>query len=319
MQRYIARRIVSALPVLLIVSMLAFGGMELVPGGPIYAYLGANPEGASLSGAQLQEIKHQYGLDQSLPVRYVRWLDRAVHWDFGASIRTKQPVTKAIGERLSVSLWLSGITFVVHIIVGLSLGVLAGIKRGSKVDFGATSLAVLGSATPSFWLAILLIVVFAVHLGWFPASGWVDPLKTPSDAFKHLVLPVLSLGVFGSATVMRQTRSAVVEVMSEDYIRTARAKGAAERLVIWRHALKNSLLPVVTVMAWLLAGLVSGSVLIERVFALPGIGRLAVDATSGDDYPVIQGIVLLSATAIIFANLLADVTYTLLDPRIRPK
>jgi len=229
MQRYIARRIVSALPVLLIVSMLAFGGMELVPGGPIYAYLGANPEGASLSGAQLQEIKHQYGLDQSLPVRYVRWLDRAVHWDFGASIRTKQPVTKAIGERLSVSLWLSGITFVVHIIVGLSLGVLAGIKRGSKVDFGATSLAVLGSATPSFWLAILLIVVFAVHLGWFPASGWVDPLKTPSDAFKHLVLPVLSLGVFGSATVMRQTRSAVVEVMSEDYIRTARAKGAAER------------------------------------------------------------------------------------------
>jgi peptide/nickel transport system permease protein len=318
-QRYIVRRLLSAIPVLLIVSALAFGGMELVPGGPIYAYLGASPESAALTGAQLQELKHQYGLDQPLPIRYVRWLDRAVQGDFGASIRTKQPVLTAIGERLSVTLWLSGITFVLHIIVGLSLGVVAGVKRGGKTDFSATTLAVLGSATPSFWLAIMLIIIFSVHLGWFPASGWVDPSADPLGALKHLVLPVVSLGVFGSATVMRQTRSAVVEVMSEDYVRTARAKGVAERMVLWRHVLKNSLMPVATVVAWLLAGLVSGSVLIERVFALPGVGRLALDATTSDDYPVIQGIVLMSAIAIILANLLADLAYTLLDPRVRLK
>jgi len=316
MARYIVRRILASIPVVVLVSMLAFLGQSLIPGDPVLAVLGAD-QAESLTPEVLQAKKHELGLDRPLPIQYVKYVQRLVQGDFGKSFRTREPVTKTIARRLSVSVKLNLITFTINTTMAIFLGTLAALYRGSMIDFVATSWAVLGVATPGFWLAILLILVFSVQLGWLPASGWVDPIKDPVNGAEHLVLPVLSLGLFGSATIMRQTRSALLEVLRQDYITTARSKGLAGRSVILRHALKNAMLPVITIIGLSLASLIGGSVLIERVFAIPGVGRLALDATQSRDYPVVQAIVLMAAGAIIVANLLTDLAYAFLDPRIR--
>ena len=319
MNAYIARRLLSAIPVVLLVSMLTFAGQALIPGDPVLAIIGANEAGelASLGPEFIEAKRHELGLDQPLPVQYAKYMQRVIQGDFGKSFRTGEPVTETIGSRLSVSVKLNLITFVMNTAIALVLGILAALYRGSLIDFMATSWAVLGVATPGFWLAILLILLFSVQLGWLPAAGWVDPFDDPVDSARHLVLPVLALGLFGSATIMRQTRSALLEVLRQDYIVTARAKGLSGRVVILTHALKNAMLPVVTIIGLSLAGLLGGTVLIERVFAIPGVGRLALDATNSRDYPVIQAIVLMSALAIVAANLITDILYARLDPRIR--
>jgi peptide/nickel transport system permease protein len=316
---YIVRRLLASIPVIILVSMLTFLGQSLIPGDPILAVIGADEAGAlgDLGPEVLEAKRHELGLDQPLPAQYVKYVARVAQGDFGKSFRTRQPVLDTIGDRLAVSIKLNIITFTLNTTLAIALGTVAALYRGSIVDFLATGWAVLGVATPGFWLAILLILVFSVQLGWLPASGWVDPLEDPVEGAKHLVLPVLALGLFGSATIMRQTRSALLEVLRQDYIVTARSKGLAGRVVILRHALKNAMLPVVTVVGLSLAGLLGGTVLIERVFAIPGVGRLALDATNSRDYPVIQAIVLLAAFSIIIANLLTDLMYAYLDPRIR--
>jgi peptide/nickel transport system permease protein len=316
---YIVRRLLASIPVIILVSMLTFLGQSLIPGDPILAVIGADEAGAlgDLGPEVLEAKRHELGLDQPLPAQYVKYVARVAQGDFGKSFRTRQPVLDTIGDRLAVSIKLNIITFTLNTTLAIALGTVAALYRGSIVDFLATGWAVLGVATPGFWLAILLILVFSVQLGWLPASGWVDPLEDPVEGAKHLVLPVLALGLFGSATIMRQTRSALLEVLRQDYIVTARSKGLAGRVVILRHALKNAMLPVATVVGLSLAGLLGGTVLIERVFAIPGVGRLALDATNSRDYPVIQAIVLLAAFSIIIANLLTDLMYAYLDPRIR--
>jgi len=316
MRGYILRRLLTAIPVIFLVSMLTFIGQKLLPGDPLLAIIGADQE-SGLTAADLKGLRHDYGLDQPIFVQYAKYLGRAAHGDFGKSFRTKLPVTDTIRQRLSVSVKLASITFVIHIVLAVTLGIIAALYAGTMIDLLATGWAVLGVATPGFWLAIILIILFSVKLNWLPASGWVDPFVHPAEGIKHLVMPVIALGIFGSATIMRQTRSALLEVLRQDYVTTARAKGLSERVVIMRHALKNGMLPIMTLLGLSLAGLIGGSVLIERVFAIPGVGRLALDSTQNRDYPVVEGIVLMSATAIVLANLFTDIMYAWLDPRIR--
>ena len=316
MKRYIARRLVSLIPIMVLVSMFTFLGQQLVPGDPINTIIGTSEE-RQLDPQIIQEIRREYGLDQPIPIQYVKSMWKVMHGDFGRSFQTKQPVTGEISARLPITLTLGVTTLLLNTSIALVLGTLAGVHRGTIMDFLATSWAVLGAALPGFWVAIVLIIVFAANLGWLPASGWVSPYQHPVAGIRHMLLPVIALGLFGSAAIMRQTRSSLVEVLNQDYIRTARAKGLKERTVVTRHALKNGLIPVVTVLGFSLAHVIGGSVLIERVFALPGVGRLALDATNNRDYPVVQAIVLMSAAAVVFANLVSDVMYFYLDPRIR--
>jgi peptide/nickel transport system permease protein len=316
MRGYILRRLLTAIPVIFLVSMLTFIGQKLLPGDPLLAIIGADQE-SGLTAADLKGLRHDYGLDQPIFVQYAKYLNKAAHGDFGKSFRTKLPVTDTIRQRLSVSVKLASITFVIHIVLAVTLGIIAALYAGTIIDLLATGWAVLGVATPGFWLAIILIILFSVKLNWLPASGWVDPFVHPVDGIKHLVMPVIALEIFGSATIMRQTRSALLEALRQDYVTTARAKRLPERVVIVRHALKNGMLPIMTLLGLSLAGLIGGSVLIERVFAIPGVGRLALDSTQNRDYPVVEGIVLMSATAIVLANLFTDIMYAWLDPRIR--
>ena len=318
MLRFIARRSLTAVPVLIIVSMMTYAGLELAPGDPIDAYIG-NPAltVVDFDDEDIARLKREYGLDGPIHIRYLNHMGRILHGDFGRSLTSNLPVTEAIKQRLSVSLWLSGVTLLMSIAVGVTLGALAGVRPGSKTDLATTFIAVSGVAAPSFWIAIFLILIFSVNLGWLPASGWSDPLDDPSGAIKHMILPVMTLGLAGTAAIMRQTRSAVVEVMAQDFIRTALAKGLTNRTVVLRHALKNAMLPVVTIMGLQVSVLFGGSVLIERVFAIPGVGRLALDATNNSDFPLLQGIVLVVTVAVIAGNLLADLAYAILDPRIR--
>ncbi len=314
MWRLVVRRSLLALPVLWIVSFVSFVGMELVPGDTLSTFFGQ--EQVDITQEQLEALEHEFGLDRPLLVRYGSWLTDVFQGELGTSLSSGRPVGEIIPDKLFVSIWITSTTLVLNIVIGVVLGGIAGVNAGGKFDLIATFLATWGIATPNFWVAILLIIVFSLYLDLLPASGWVSPMDDPVDAAKHLILPILSLGLLGSASVMRQTRSSMIEVLSQDYVRTARAKGLTERAVVIRHAMRNAMIPVVTVATLQLSFLVGGSVLIEQVFALPGLGRLAVTSVQGKDYPVIQMIVLMAATAIVISNLIADIMYAVLDPRI---
>ncbi len=318
MHRFLIRRVLSLIPVLFFVSALSFFGLELVPvDDPIELVLGPGAEVGQLTDEQYEALLKQAGLDGPITERYVRYLGRLAQGDLGRSRITRQPVTEMFKDRLPVTLWLNSITFVTNVALGVGLGVIAGLYHGTKIDLIATLVAVIGVATPGFWVGILSIIVFTLWLGWLPSSGWVDPLDDFGNGIKHLILPVFALGVFGSASILRQTRSGLIEVLRQDYVTTARSKGLRESVIIRRHMLKVALLPVMTLLGFQIAALLSGSVLIERIFGLPGIGRMALDATQNRDFQVVQAVVMMSALAIVVANLIADMLYAWLDPRIR--
>ena len=312
MTAFLIRRIALVLPTLFFVSVLIFGLQQLLPGDPALAMAGEERDPSVIAF-----LKQKYHLDEPLPVRYALWVKGVVKGDFGESIRIKRPVRDLIVEKLPVTGELAGLAMIVAIVIGVPIGIIAAVKHDTAVDYGATMVALWGISTPNFWLGILLILLFSVTLGWLPASGFVTPAESLKQNLLTLVMPAFVLGNAIAAVMMRHTRSAMIEVMSADYVRTARAKGLGQVSVVLRHALRNALIPVVTLGALEFGALLSGAVLTEQVFTIPGFGKLIVDAVFNRDYAVVQGVVMCTAFAYIMLNLFADIAYALINPRLR--
>ncbi|MCS7173241.1 MAG: ABC transporter permease [Armatimonadetes bacterium] len=301
---YVLKRLLLAFPVLLGVSVVVFATLRLIPGDPAQIMAGQ-----AATQEVVEEIRRSLGLDQPLPVQYLYFLRNILRGDLGRSLFSGAPVVEELGQRFPRTVRLAMASMALAALIGIPAGIVAATRRLSWVDTLVMVLALAGVSMPVFWLGLNLILVFSVRLGWLPAFG--------HETWRHLVLPSLTLGTASAAVIARMTRSSMLEVLGQDYIRTARAKGLLERAVVYRHALRNALIPVVTILGLQLGTLLSGAVLTETVFAWPGIGRLLVEAVLARDYPVVQGTVLLIATTFVVLNLLVDILYALLDPRIR--
>jgi peptide/nickel transport system permease protein len=312
MTSYIVRRIATIVPTLVFVSILIFALQQLLPGDPAMVLAGEERDPTVI--AHLRETMH---LDQPFPVRYLYWLGGVVRGDLGESLRMQQPVAALIAQKLPVTLELAAIAIVIALAIGIPAGVVSAVKRGTAWDYGANVVALWGLSTPNFWLGIMLILLFSVTLGWLPASGYVSPAEDWRANLAAMIMPAFVLGNAIAAVLMRHTRSAMLQVLSSDYVRTARAKGVRERDVVLKHALRNALIPIITLGALELGTLLSGAVLTEQVFTIPGFGKLIVDAVFNRDYAVVQGVVLFTATAYIVLNLAADIAYAVVNPRIR--
>jgi peptide/nickel transport system permease protein len=311
-REYILRRLVSMVPVLFIVSLISFGLLYVLPGDPALAILGDNG-----NDERYRALRAELGLDQPIYMQYASWLGRTLQGDLGKSIRTNEPVTEVLMRRVPVSLYFGLAGLICGVLIALPVALVSALRPGSKLDLAGTVLALGGIALPSFWQALLFMYVFAVILRWLPPSGYTSPFVDPLLSAKMLFMPAVVLGTHSAAVLMRQGRSALIEVLEQDYVTTARAKGLREQVVVGSHALKNALIPVVTVLGLQVGNLVSGAAITETVFAIPGVARAAVDAISFRDYPVLQGAILMLTAAAIVANLLTDLAYGYLDPRIR--
>ncbi len=316
MTAYIVRRIFYGLIVFLVVTILIFLAMRLLPGDPILIYV-VSQDLQNVSPEIMEQLRAEHGLDKPIPVQYINWLGNLFRGDMGDSIHFNEPVTKLISERLPVSLYIAVFSFILAAIFGVTFGVIAGLRRNSKTDTAVTSLANLGISLPHFWLAILLIFVFGVWLGWLPTQGYTSPTEDLGLSLKKVIMPVFVVATWAMAFYARQARSSILEIVHQDYIRTAWSKGLNERAVIIRHALKNSFIPIITVMGMSFVMMVSGQVVIENVFSIPGIGRLLVSAIFAQDYAIVQGCVMVIAVLVIVANLVVDISYGWFDPRIR--
>jgi peptide/nickel transport system permease protein len=314
MRQYIARRMLQIVPVLLIVTFLVFAMMWAIPGDPVRAFIGP---GETLDAKQMELLRRQHHLDQPLVVRYLIWLGDALAGDLGRSTINNRRVAHEVGERAIITLQLGLVAWVVSVLIAVPAGIVSAVYRGRPVDYLATVISIGAVAVPGFWLGIMMILLFGVTLGWLPTQGYVSIFDDPLEGLRHMLLPAFSLGITSCALIMRQTRSAMLEVMAQDYIRTARAKGMAERVVIWIHALRNSLLPVVTVLGLQTGRIFAGAVVIETLFRIPGMGQLLVQAVFQQDFTVVQGSVLIMAMAVLLANLATDIAYAWLDPRIK--
>lgn len=311
--RYAIKRLLAVVPMLLAVSLLLFGVMNVLPGGPEALYAGEN-----LDPATIAYVRRNLGLDEPMPLRYAHWVAAAVRGDFGRSFRDGQPVLSHIGARLPATLQLGGLALVLALAVAIPAGVIAAARPHSWLDRVLTPLSFLGLSFPSFWLGIMLILLFSGLLGWLPGSGMVTYGRETDlvSRLRHAALPTATLAAVQVAAFMRYTRAAMLEVLTEDYVRTARAKGLGPTRVLLTHGLRNALVPVVTLVGLSLPGLIGGAVIVETVFAWPGLGRLAVDSVFKRDYPVIMGIQMIIAAVIVLANLATDLLYAVLDPRV---
>jgi peptide/nickel transport system permease protein len=312
MKKYIAKRLWSLVPVMFVVATLVFFLVHLTPGDPAAVILGPDA-----SQEAVAELRARLGLDKPLPVQFVRWFGQVVQGDLGESIFLRRPVTQAIVERLEPTLLLAGLATVFAVVIGIPTGVLAAVYRNTWLDRLFMSISVFGVSMPNFWLALNLIFLFALTLAVLPVSGYVPLRDDPLMTLRFLLLPSFSLGFPQSALIARMTRGSMLDVLSQDYVKTARAKGLSEQLVIYKHALKNTMITVITVIGIVLAITLSGSVVIETIFGLPGVGRLIINSVLRRDYPVIQGTVLFIAATYVLVNLLIDLLYVYLDPRIK--
>ncbi len=309
---FLGKRLLQLVPTLFFVSVIIFSLQQLLPGDPALVMAGEERDPAVLA-----QIRRQYRLDQPVPVQYVYWMKGVLSGDLGESMRLKEPVNRLIAQKFPVTLQLALMAIVVSLTVGIGAGIISAVRRNTALDYGVNVLALWGLSTPNFWLGIMMIFFFSVWLGWLPASGYVSPFEDPWMSLKTTIMPAFVLGNSFAAVLMRHTRSAMLQALSSDYVRTARAKGLSERVVVLKHAMRNALTPVITLGALELGTLLSGAVLTEQVFSIPGFGKLIVDAVFNRDYAVVQGVTLVTATTYVLLNLMADVAYVLVNPRLR--
>lgn len=309
---FILRRLLSAIPTLILVSLFVFTLQKLLPGDPVLAMAGEERD-----PAVMEYLRDKYRLNDPLPLQYIHWVGNVLQGDFGTSLRTEQPVTALLAAKLPVTIELAVLALLIALLIGIPTGVISAVRKGTSVDYAANVVALSGISIPHFWLGILLIMIFAVKLQWLPASGFVALDEDMGQNLKTLILPAFVLGAGLSGVLMRHTRSAMLEVLRADYVRTARAKGLFPRTVILKHALRNALMPIVTLTTLLFGELLGGAVLTEQVFSIPGFGKMIVDAVFNRDYAVVQGVVLCVAIAFVLLNLLADVLYRMINPRLR--
>jgi peptide/nickel transport system permease protein len=312
MLNYLVHRLATIIPTLFFVSVLIFGLQQLLPGDPAIALAGEERDPNVIA-----YLREKFHLDEPFPVRYAYWAGGVLHGDLGESVRIQKPVLDLILEKLPVTMQLAAMALVIALTIGIVAGIVSAVKKDTVWDYAANIVALWGLSTPNFWLGILLILLFSVSLGWLPASGYVSPFEDLGANLKSMIMPAFVLGNAIAAVLMRHTRSAMLQVLSADYVRTARAKGLLERVVVLKHALRNALIPIITLGALEFGTLLSGAVLTEQVFTIPGFGKLIVDAVFNRDYAVVQGVVLFTATAYITLNLLADLAYFLVNPRMR--
>ena len=312
MLMFLGKRLLQLLPTLFFVSVIIFGLQQLLPGDPAQAMAGEeqNPE-------VLAQIRAQYRLDQPIYVQYVYWVGGVLSGNLGESMRLKEPVLTLVAQKFPVTLQLALMAIVISLGIGVSAGIISAVRKNTKLDYVVNVLALTGISTPNFWLGIMMIFFFSVYLGWLPASGYVSPFEDFWQSIRTTIMPAFVLGNSFAAVLMRHTRSAMLQAMTSDYVRTARAKGLAERVVVLKHAMRNALTPVITLGALELGTLLSGAVLTEQVFSIPGFGKLIVDSVFNRDYAVVQGVTLITATTYILLNLAADIAYVLVNPRLR--
>ncbi|MBP0616840.1 ABC transporter permease [Jiella mangrovi] len=312
MAELILRRVLVAIPTIIIVSMLVFALQKLLPGDPALLIAGEERD-----PKVVEFIREKYHLNDPVPVQYGYWVMNVLTGDFGISLRTDTPVTTLVAQKLPVTIQLAVMAMIIALLVGVPAGILSAVRKGTVTDYVANVVALSGLSIPNFWLGILLIFLVSVQLGWLPASGYVPPSEDLWLSIETMLMPAFVLGTALAATLMRHTRSAMIGILRSDYIRTARAKGLRQNKVVYKHALRNALVPIVTLMTLLFGELLGGAVLTEQIFTIPGFGKLVVDAVFTRDYQVVQGIVLCTAIGFIVMNLFADILYILINPRLR--
>jgi len=308
---HIVRKLIAVIPVLFLVSIILFTIISLLPGDAALGVLGEN-----VNAEDLSRIRTELGLDKPIYERYADWAGKVLQGDLGNALKSRQPVTEIVAQRLPVTLELTFLAMVISTIIAVPAGIFAALRRNSKWDVANGIVSMIGIAMPPFWMGILLILCFSVWLDWLPSSGYVSFFKDPVENLKHLAMPAFTIGFAFAATIMRQTRSSMLEVLGEEYVVTARAKGLTETIVIWKHALRNALIPVVTVLSMQVGRMIGGAVVTEIVFALPGIGREMVDSIIARDYPVVMALILITALCVVITNTLVDILYVIIDPRI---
>jgi peptide/nickel transport system permease protein len=309
---FIAKRFLTAIPTLIIVTLMVFGIQRMLPGDPALIIAGEQRDPEVIA-----YIRERYRLDEPVPVQYLAWLGQVLQGDLGRSIRTNQPVTELIWQKLPVTVELALLSMLVAVAIALPVGVISAVRKNTAIDHAGTLFALSGLSLPNFWLGIMLILLFSVQWNLLPASGYVEFSRDPLGNLQRMIMPAFVLGTGLAAVLMRQLRSSMLDTLKQDYVRTAQAKGLLKRRVVLRHALRNALIPVITIFGLQLGALLSGAVLTEQVFTIPGFGKLVVDAVFNRDYAVVQGVVLFTSAAYIFINLLVDIAYALVNPRIQ--
>jgi peptide/nickel transport system permease protein len=311
---FLVRRAAISVVTLFLITLIVFTGVRMIPGDPARVMAGTDADEAGL-----QEIREKYGLNDPIPVQYFRWLGLALRGDLGESIRTREPVVKTVALKLPITIQLACFSLIIAIGIAIPAGVFSAVRRNTVWDLLANAVSLCGVSIPSFWLGIMLILFLSVRLHLLPASGFVPFFQDPLQNLLRMLMPATVLGATLAAVLMRQTRNSMIEVMSANYIRTAYSKGLAERVVVFRHAIRNGLIPVVTILGLQMGALMGGAVVTEQIFVVPGFGRLIVEAVFTRDYPLVQGVVMITASAYVLINLLVDVSYSFLNPRIRVK